>query len=45
MDWPKRARVAAFVNGVLTLDGKQYDLASIDMDAMEHLASYALVGL
>lgn len=45
MDWPKRARVAAFGDGVLTLDGKQYDLAAIDMDAMEHLASYTLVGL
>ena len=45
MDWPKRARTAAWESGVLTLDGeKQFEIPELTMDLTERLAGYTLVG-
>ena len=45
MEWPKRARIADWKNGVLTLDGeKQFEVPELTMELMERLAGYTLVG-
>ena len=45
MEWPKRARTAAWEGGVLTLNGeKQFEVPELTMDLMERLAGYTLVG-
>ena len=45
MEWPKRARTADWVSGVLTLDGeKQFEVPELTAEIMERLAGYALVG-
>ncbi|KAB5103710.1 hypothetical protein GAE13_28710, partial [Bacteroides thetaiotaomicron] len=45
MEWPKRARTAAWESGVLTLDGeKQFEVPELTMNLIERLAGYTLVG-
>ena len=45
MEWPKRARTAAWESGVLTLDGeKQFEIPELTMNLIERLAGYTLVG-
>ena len=45
MDWPKRARTAAWESGVLILNGeKKIEIPELTMDLMEQLAGYTLVG-
>ena len=45
MEWPKRARTADWVSGVLTLDGeKQFEIPELTTEVMEQLAGYTLVG-
>ena len=45
MEWPKRARTADWVSGVLTLDGeKQFEVPELTAEIMEQLAGYTLVG-
>ena len=45
MEWPKRARTADWVSGVLTLDGeKQFEVPELTAEIMERLAGYTLVG-
>ena len=46
MDWPKRARTAAWESGVLILNGeKKIEIPELTMDLMEQLAGYILVGV
>ena len=41
MEWPKRARTADWVSGVLTLDGeKQFEIPELTAEIMEQLAAY-----
>ena len=45
MDWPKRARTAAWESGILTLNGEiKIEISELTMDLMEQLAGYTLVG-
>ena len=45
MDWPKRARTAAWESGILILNGeKKIEIPELTMDLMEQLAGYTLVG-
>ena len=45
MEWPKRARTADWVSGVLTLDGeKQFEVPELTAEIMEQLAGYTLAG-
>ena len=45
MEWPKRARTADWVSGVLILDGeKQFEIPELTAEIMEQLAAYTLVG-
>lgn len=45
MEWPKRARTAAWENGVLYLDGeKEFAVPELTAEIIEQLAGYALVG-
>ena len=45
MEWPKRARTAAWESGVLTLDReKQFEVPELTMNLMERLARYTLIG-
>ena len=45
MEWPKRARTAAWESGGLILDGeKQFEIPELTIERMERLAGYTLAG-
>ncbi len=46
MEWPKRARTADWVSGVLTLDGeKQFEVPELTAEIMERLNGWQRTGL